>query len=356
MYGLELKILHINTEKTWRGGEQQTLYLAKGLKDKGHESTIICQPNSPLAERAKAEGLCVDEVKMKGGVDLCAVFSIARQLRSGYDILHLHTANAHSLGFLASMLTRGHKLVVSRRVSFPISGFFGKFKYRGIDKVIAVSEEVRKGLINSGIPPQLIVTIHSAIDLGRYREICGKPSEPVVGIIAHLAKHKGHKYFLEAAKEVLAVIPDAKFIVVGDGDERKTLEDYSKSLGIAERVSFLGFQKNITKLISGCTITILSSISGEGSPGVLKESMAAGVPVVTTDVGGSSEIVEDGVTGFVVPPKDSKALASAMVKLLTDDELRKRMTTEGLRKVKEFSVNTMVERIEALYKSLLYAS
>ena len=353
---MELKILHINTEKTWRGGEQQVLYLANGLKDRGHESTIICQPNSPLSERAKAEGLYIKEVRMRGGVDLCAVFSIARQLRMGYDILHLHTANAHTLGFLATMLTKGHKVVVSRRVSFPIKGFFGKLKYRGIDKVIAVSEDVRRGLINSGIPPQLIVTIHSAIDLNRYKEKISEPPYPVVGIIAHLAEHKGHRFFLEAAKEVSTTIPDVKFLVVGDGDKRKELEGYAKSLGIVGRVLFLGFQKDVPKLISGCTITVLSSVSGEGSPGVLKESMAAGVPVVTTDVSGSSEIVEDGVTGFVVPPKDSKSLASAMIKLLTDDELRKRMTIEGLSTVKEFSVDTMVEKTEALYKSLLSVS
>ncbi|OHB97618.1 MAG: hypothetical protein A2Z57_10005 [Planctomycetes bacterium RIFCSPHIGHO2_12_39_6] len=353
---MKLKILHINTEKTWRGGEQQVLYLAKGLKDRGHESTIICQPNSPLSERAKTEGLYVDEVRMRGGVDLCAVFSIARHLRRGYDILHLHTANAHSLGFLASMLTRGHKVIVSRRVSFPIRGFFGKLKYRGVAKVIAVSEDVKKGLINSGIPPRLIVTIHSAIDLSRYKERGVEPSRPIVGIIAHLAEHKGHKYFLEAAKEVSVIIPYATFLVVGDGDKRRALEEYAQSLCIAEKVTFLGFQKDIPKLIPGCTITVLSSISGEGSPGVLKESMAAGIPVVTTDVGGSSEIVEDGITGFVVPPKNSKALASAMIKLLTDAELRERMTLEGLRKVKEFSVDTMVEKTEALYKSLLSVS
>lgn len=353
---MELKILHVNTEKTWRGGEQQVLYLAKGLRDRGHESMILCQPNSPLSERAKTEGVRVKELKMRGGVDLCAVFSIARHLRRGYDILHLHTANAHSLGFLASMLTRGHKVIVSRRVSFPIKGLFGKLKYKGVDKVIAVSEGVKKGLINNGIPPRLIVTIHSVIDLSRYKERGVEPSRPIVGIIAHLAEHKGHSFFLEAAKEVSAAIPDVRFLVVGDGDKREELEGYAKSLGIAERVSFLGFQKDVPKLIFGCTITVLSSISGEGSPGVLKESMAAGVPVVTTDVGGSKEIVEDGVTGFVVPPKNSKALASAMIKLLTDDELRERMTLEGLRKVKEFSVDTMVEKTESLYKSLLSVS
>ncbi|WKZ16049.1 MAG: glycosyltransferase [Candidatus Jettenia caeni] len=348
-----MKILHINTEKTWRGGEQQVLYLVKGLRDRGYESGVICQPNSPLAERAKAEKLWVDEVRMRGGVDPCAIFSVAKLLRRGYDILHLHTSNAHTLGLLASMLTKGHKTVVSRRVSFPIKHSLRRLKYMGVDKVIAVSEDIRESLIHYGIPPQLVVTIHSAIDLNRYKKRNCEPSEPVVGIIAHLAEHKGHRYFLEAAKEVSAIIPTARFLVIGDGEKREELERYAKNLDIAERISFLGFQKDIPQAVSLCTITVLSSISGEGSPGVLKESMATGVPVITTDVGGSAEIVKDGITGLVVPPMNSKALALAMIKLLTDDKLRKNLARKGLRKVNEFSVDRMVEKTEAVYKSLL---
>ncbi|TLD41815.1 MAG: Glycosyltransferase [Candidatus Jettenia ecosi] len=223
----------------------------------------------------------------------------------------------------------------------------------GIDKVIAVSEDIRKSLIHCGIPPQLVVTIHSAIDLNRYKKRNCEPSEPVVGIIAHLAEHKGHRYFLEAAKEVSTIIPTARFLVIGGGEKREELERYAKNLDIAERVSFLGFQKDIPQVISLCTITVLSSISGEGSPGVLKESMATGVPVITTDVGGSVEIVEDGITGLVVPPMNSKDLALAMIKLLTNDKLRKNLVHEGLRKVNEFSVDRMVEKTEAVYKSLL---
>ena len=348
-----LKILHINTEKTWRGGEQQVLYLAKGLAAKGHASTIICQPGSPLAERAKKEGLAVVEMSMRGGFDPIAIVKIACRLRTGYDILHLHTSNAHTLGYFASLLKRGHKVVVTRRVSFPIKGLWGRLKYTAVDKLIAVCESVRNDLVNSGIPPRLVVAIHSAIDLNRYEKRRVEPPELVVGNVAHLAGHKGHKYFLEAAKNVLAAIPGAKFIIVGDGELRSELERYAKNLAIADKVSFPGFQKDIRGFIAQCTITVLSSISGEGSPGVLKESMAIGVPVVTTDVGGSREVVADGISGFVVPPGNPDALSSAIIRLLRDKELRERMAIEGLAKVQEFSLDAIVAKTAAVYRDIL---
>ena len=348
-----MKILHINTEKTWRGGEQQILYLVNGLKKRGHDSIIVCQPDSPLYEKLRKDDFTVIPLRMLGGIDFLAAKTIAKQLSKGYDILHLHTANAHTLGALATIPFRNQRIVVSRRVSFPIKGFFRRIKYWRVNKVIAVSEDIKKSLIASGISHHLIITIHSAIDLNRFSRISNEPSEPIVGIFAHLAEHKGHRYFLEAAKEVLSTMHDVKFLVVGEGEKRMELENLSKWLGINNKVSFLGFQEDIPGLMSGCTVTVLSSINGEGSPGVLKESMAVGVPVVTTDVGGSSEIVEDGVNGFVVPPEDPHALATAMIKILTDNNLRKKMKLEGLKKVREFSVDIMVEKTESLYKSLL---
>ena len=290
-----MKILHIDTEKTWRGGEQQVLYLLKGLREKGHDSTVICQPGSALAERAKAEDICARELSMMGGVDPFAVFSIAGIMKQGFDIVHMHTSNAHTLGYAASFFSKAPKLVASRRVSFPIKGLIGKLKYSGVDKVIAVSEEIRQGLIASGLEESKVVAVHSSIDLGRFDERENEPDVATVGIFAHLAEHKGHNYFFEAAKCILESMPDVTFIVVGDGEERTALEEYVKKLGIEDRVEFRGFSEDVPRLLKECTITVLSSISGEGSPGVLKESMAAGVPVVTTDVGGSAEVVENGV-------------------------------------------------------------
>ena len=349
-----MNILHINTEKTWRGGEQQVLYLVKGLRERKHQSTIICQPHSPMSEMAMRDGFAVEEIKMRGGFDLLAIRRIARIMRKDYDIVHLHTANAHTLGVLASLLSgRRTKIVASRRVSFPIKNLFRRLKYNATDMVIAVSESVRQGLIDNGIPPEKVVSIHSSVDPGRFSGRKATSSDLIVGTIAHLAEHKGHKYLIEAAKVVLSAKPDVKFILAGNGEIRTELENQVTALGISENVIFLGFQSDVGKIINSCTITVLPSISGEGSPGVLKESMAAGIPVITTDIGGSTEIVDDGITGLVVPPMDSRALAFAITRLLTDEGLRKRIAEEGFRRVGEFTVDRMVERTELVYESLI---
>lgn len=348
-----MKILHIDTEKTWRGGEQQVLYLLKGLREKGHDSTLICQPGSALAERAKAEDVFVEELSMRGGVDPFAFFSIAGIMKQGFDIVHMHTSNAHTLGYGASFFSKGPILVASRRVSFPIKGLLGKLKYSGIDKVIAVSEEIRQGLIVSGLDESKVVAVHSSIDLSRFDERKSEPDAPTVGIFAHLARHKGHSYFFEAAAAVLDSMPGVTFMVVGEGDEREALEEQVRRLGIASRIKFHGFSRDVPDLLKECTITVLSSISGEGSPGVIKESMAAAVPVVTTDVGGSAEVVENGVSGIVVPAQDSKSLAEAMVCLLKDPGLRDSMSAEGVKRAAGFSTHVMVDRTESIYKELL---
>lgn len=348
-----MKILHIDTEKTWRGGEQQVLYLLKGLREKGHDSTVICQPGSALAERAKAENISVCELSMMGGVDPFAVFSIAGIMKQGFDIVHMHTSNAHTLGYGASFFSKSPKLVASRRVSFPIKGLIGKLKYSGVDKIIAVSEEIRRGLIASGVHEAKVVAVHSSIDLNRFEERKSEPDMPIVGIFAHLARHKGHSYFFDAAASVLDSIPDVSFMVVGDGEEREALEEQVRKLGIAGRVKFRGFSRDVPDLLKECTLTVLSSISGEGSPGVIKESMAAAVPVVTTDVGGSAEVVENGVSGIVVPPQDSASLAEAMLRLLKDPVLRDTMSREGVKRAAQFSSYAMVDRTESIYKELL---
>jgi len=347
-----VKILHIDTEKTWRGGEQQVLYLLKGLREKGHESTVICQPASVLAERARAEAIEVKEISMKGGIDPFAILQISKVYRGGYHICHMHTSNAHSLGYYASLITKAPKLVASRRVSFPIRGFLGKLKYKGADRIVAVSEEIKEGLVERGLDKDKVSVVHSSIDLNRFDEYAGEPQPPVVGIFAHLAEHKGHKYFFHAALEVSKKFPKLSFMVVGHGEERENLEKYVESLGLTQKVDFRGFSKEVPRLLKECTITVLSSISGEGSPGVLKESMAAGVPVVTTDVGGSAEIVEDGKTGIVVPPADAHALALAMEKLLGNKSFREDMRKGGRERVRAFSAETMVAKTEAVYREI----
>ena len=356
-----MKILHINTETTWRGGEQQVLYLAKGLKDRGHESVIICQPNSPLSERAKTEGLYVDEVRMRSEFDLLAAWRIGKLLRQeDYDILHVHTSHAHSIGLLARFFGKVKVMGVSRRVDFPIRS---RFKYNSSDvHYIAVSEAVKRVLIEGGVSAQKIEIVRSCIDLERFdkaeiRDVrtgwgIGKEAV-VIGNIAHMADHKGQIYLISAADIVKRRWPNVRFVIVGDGELRGELEAEARKLSLDGVMIFAGFRKDIPSILASFDIFAFPShLEGLGTS--LLDAMAMKKPIVSTTAGGIPEIVEDCVNGILVPPKDPEALATAIIRLVEDDALRFRYGNAGRRIVEErFTVDRMAEKTEAVYKKLL---
>src|SRR5262245_15218975 len=165
-------ILHLNTETAWRGGEAQTLLLAEGLRGRGHEVLIVAQPGSPLERRARASDVPVEAMAMRGEWDLRAAHRLAGILRARrFDRLHYHTAHAVAIGTLATLRAGRRLTVASRRVSFRMRGGpLGRLKYTWrVDRVIAVSEAIRLRLIRQGLPPGRVVTVHSGIDVDRFR-------------------------------------------------------------------------------------------------------------------------------------------------------------------------------------------
>ena len=177
----------------------------------------------------------------------------------------------------------------------------------------------------------------------------------MVGIIGRLTVVKGHRYFLQGAAQVLQTIPHCKFLVIGDGPLRSDLELLANDLGISDSVRFLGYRDDIPELLAVVDISVLTSIR-EGTSMVLLESMAAGKPIVATDVGGTPEVVIDGEVGILVPPKDAAALAKALITLLSDPCLASRMEMSGRQRVQaKFSLRKSVDRLEALYDELVAA-
>jgi glycosyltransferase involved in cell wall biosynthesis len=188
---------------------------------------------------------------------------------------------------------------------------------------------------------------------------------PLVAVFARLHPVKGIEYFLDAAASLAARFPLARFLVVGEGcivrdgvivpsPYRHELEDYAARLGLAERVVFTGFRRDVPELLREVAVSVLPCISNEGLSNSVLESMAAGAPVVATTVGGNPEIVEDGRTGLLVPPADSGALAGAIARLLEDRELAERLGRAARQRVADhFSVEQMVRRTERLYVDLL---
>jgi glycosyltransferase involved in cell wall biosynthesis len=254
---------------------------------------------------------------------------------------------------------------VTRRVDFPIiKNAFGKLKYRwGVDRYIAISNAIKQIMVAQGVAPDRIAVVHSGIDISRFDVVRAdpalrdefrlKPDQPVIGNVAHMADHKGQRYLLEAAPEVLREFPRARFVIVGDGELRYDLEARVARLGIEDSVIFAGFRTDVPQLLKFFDVFVMPSHM-EGLCTSIMDAMAAGVPVIASDVGGIPEIVENEKNGLLVPPRDASALAAAIIRLLRNRGEAARFAAAGRSTVeKKFTVNTMVAGNTSVYEEVL---
>jgi glycosyltransferase involved in cell wall biosynthesis len=359
-------VLHVNTERGLRGGEIQTLLLARGLQGRGHRCHLAVSPGSPLEAKGREEGLEVFPLACRGEFDLAAVVRLAGLLRRvAPDLVHYHTSHAITLGTLASLFAGRRKAVATRRVSFPLDrNPLARIKYRlRLDRIIAVSEGIREILAASGVPRDRVTVIPSAVDLRRFapppdREACRRelgysPEDFVVGSIGHLAAHKGHEILVEAASRLAPANPALRFLLVGRGEREADLRRRIAAAGLGGRFSLSGFREEVAPLLAALDLLALPSLSGEGSPAVLKEAMACGVPVVASDISGVREIVRPDMEGLLVSPGDPGALAEAILFFAADRGRGAEFGRRGRDRSGLFGADRMVERTESLYRDLL---
>jgi glycosyltransferase involved in cell wall biosynthesis len=362
-----MNILHINTERTWRGGEQQTLNLLVGLNARRIACHLICQAGSPMEERAVRAGVDVFPVAMRGEIDLAAAYRIRKLIKTqNCNIIHSHTSHAHSLAFLAS-IGSGIPRLVTRRVDFSIFRHsflkLSGIKYRFMaDYYIAISHKIKEVLANDGIPGQRIFVVHSGIDPQRFKRAEGghlvsefdiKENQQVVINVAHLAGHKGQKYLVRAIPHVLAKLPDTRFFIVGKGELMDELKETASALGLKEELIFTGFRDDVADFYQIADLYVMSSVQ-EGLGTAVLDALALAKPVVATNTGGLPEIIHDGKTGRLVAPADPEALAGGIVDMLTRVEAAKNMAKEGQSMVQNsFSIDAMVENNVEVYQKVL---
>jgi glycosyltransferase involved in cell wall biosynthesis len=340
--------------------------LARGLVERGHRSLLAAPRGSAIQRAAVAAGLPATGLPMKGEFDPASIFGIAGILREApVDLLHYHTSHAVTLGTLATLIAGRRPAVLTRRVSFSLRrNPFARFKYTfRVDHLIAVADSVRWVMIAEGIAPDRVSVIHSGIDLARFsaprdrvsidRELGLPPDAFLVGCVGHLARHKGHGTLLDAAAHVAGALPQLRLLLIGEGSERARLEARASAEPLAGRVLFAGFRDDVPRLVAALDLLVLPSISGEGSPAVIKEAMACGVPVVATDLEGVREIVEDGRDALLVPVGDPDRLAAAIQRAASDADLRRGLAEAGRVRVKEYSSDRMVERTLEVYGQVL---
>lgn len=356
-----MHIVHVDSHMSWRGGEQQVMYLTQFLHAQGHRSVVVCQPHSVLYQRAQDAGFAVRPLRMRHELDLLAAWQLGGYLQQQrVDILHMHTAHAHTIGLLACMRAPPVRQVVSRRVDFaPIRHAFSRWKYlRPHVQYITVSDAVRQILMGSGIPPDRVATVHSGIDLQRFHGVQEAPplfpvGTRVIGTVGHLADHKGHRYLVEATALVARQEPDVRVVIAGDGELRRALETQAAALGVTDRLCFTGFRQDILALMQSFEIFVMPShLEGLGT--AVLDAMALGKPVVAAQAGGIPEVVHHGRTGLLVPPRDAGALAEAIHFLLHHPEQRKAFGIAGRQRVEQyFTATRMASRTYEIYQRLL---
>ncbi|MHC4190259.1 MAG: glycosyltransferase [Planctomycetota bacterium] len=356
-----MKIVHINSEFSWGGGEAQTYYLVKGLENRGIENILIAQPNSALAEKVKEGQIKLIEIYMKGEWDIVAVLKLRKILKKiKPDVLHLHTSHAHTLGLLAGKLAKAKKIVATRRMDFPIGGFFSRLKYNKVDKIVGISEIIKEILVRGGVKEEKITVIYSAADRAPVTEKSDlqerlglKRDYRILGTVASLVERKGHRYLFEATVKVKEEFPQIKLLVVGEGPLKKDLKKLAEKLSSENEIIFTGFRKDIPEILSILDVFVSASLK-EGLGVSLLEAANYGLPIVATNAGGIPEVVEDGVTGFLVPPKDSEALAEKIIYLLSHPKEARKMGENGKERVrKNFSVEQMVNSYTKLYEGFI---
>jgi len=284
-------------------------------------------------------------------------------------IVHTHLYEAGIWGRLVGKLA-GVPVILTTEVGMTLWKkrhhlLLERFVNRFTDKMIAVSEDIRQRRIHDeGISPEKIIMIPAAVDIERFSRMISREqvrtelqidtSFPVIGTVARLVAAKRLDCLLEAARVVCEAVPQARFLIIGDGPLREELEGQAMQLGLApEHVRFLGNRQDVTDFLSALDIFVLSS-EREGLPVSLLEAMAASRPVVATRVGGIPQVIQDGHNGLLVPPHDPAGLAKAIITLTEDSTLRESVAREGYRTVEaRFSTDVVGQQIIALYDGLL---
>jgi sugar transferase (PEP-CTERM/EpsH1 system associated) len=371
MPGERISVIHLITELSTGGAQIALLRLLTGLDRDRFSPAVVCLYNGDTTIARQIRALCipVTDLGMTAKWRWDALWRLCCLLRRERPtILHTWMFHANVPGRIMGRLV-GVPIIITSRRNENIGGHLretlNRWTSRLDDRVIAVCESARQAEIKRArVPPDKVVTIYNGIDPERFitsdpqppevRKILGVPAKaPLLGLVARLHRQKGLGDLLTAVAWVRERVPDVRLLLIGEGELRDELEAQARALGLSGAVIFAGTRTDVAEIVAALDIFVLPSL-WEGTSNAVLEAMAAGLPIVATAVGGTPEVVVDGVTGLLVPPRDPSALAGALVTLLHDADLRHRMGRAGRERVKQyFSLERMVRRTEALYEELL---
>lgn len=355
------------------GGERHLSDLANSLAARGHDVHVALSPRSPLANELRAiPKQNIATIPLRNALDAASALELARLIsKKEIEIVHAHMARDYPLAAYAARRNRKSRLIITRHVLFPLSRLHG-VTLSNVSRVIAVSEAVARRLREQQLfPLDKIVTVPNGIDVDRFAEArrkfdreafrrkLGLPSDGLlVGTVGEINPLKGHEDFVRAAAIIADRFPGLHFIVAGEDssaqkEHLRALQQLIAELGLEKRVHHFGWLDDIAELY--CALDVFVSASHSESFGLaMAEAMASGTPVLATATDGAGEIIEDGVTGLLVPIGDANSMAQTMARLLEDGNEGRRLGDAALERVRErFSLERMVDATEQVYRDAL---
>ncbi len=370
-----LTVFHLDDGKELRGGQRQLLYLAKELRELGHDNTVVCRHGSPLHAAASRKNFKVLTLPYYFEWDPVSALLLRRFLKKlpaggRPPVLHAHTSHAAAMAWLASAGLDCVR-VAHRRVDFIPGSFTARFKYNKAHSVIAISEAVKEILLKAEVPEEKVAVVNSTIDLDdtpwgpaefeAYRsaaraELAAELSIPAdafwAGSLIALVPHKDPENMVRAAAIVLKEAPQAYFLLAGEGPLEEKTSHLARMLKLQDRFRLIGYRQDPYKVLAALDMFVLSSAE-EGMGSVLVEAMNASLPIVATTAGGITEVIEDGANGLTVAPRDPEALAAAQLRVINDPELRSRLAAEAHRRREDFASPRMAALTLKCYETAI---
>jgi glycosyltransferase involved in cell wall biosynthesis len=358
-----VKVLLVDLETEWRGGQNQALLLLKGLQARGHAAELVAPSAGELQKRACAVGIPVHAVQ-RNFRRARAAAKISRLTKTqNYSIVHVNEPHA----LTAAWLARAHRrapVLVSRRVGYPISrNWFARLRYDAAARIVAISRWSAERVIRSGIPESKVAIVYEGIEIpvrpsskerAEARVRWGVPAgAPLLGCVGVLSPDKGQEWLIRSLAEVRKKFPSAKLLLAGDGPCRERLQKLARDLGVADAVIFAGFIADVESVYAAVDVFLLPSFF-EALSNALLSAMAYSIPSVAFNLGGPAEIIEDGKSGLLVEPANVGALCAAISKILGDAALASSIGENGRQRIEQdFSAATMVGAMITIYEDVL---
>ena len=362
----DVRVLQISSMKTWRGGEQQVAYLTQELKKRGKKPIMVVPRKSELEKFCRDHDIQYYTLKFNNGYNLYSAWRLKIICqRNQIDILHMQCSASHTLSVFSHLMGNPAKLVLSRRVDFPIrSNKFSKLKYnyKGILQILTVSNKIKEVISPVIAQSEKIRTVYSGIDLNKFSENGEKtlrseyqipPDQFLIGNVAAIANHKDYFTFVDTAELVLKQGIKATFMIIGDdGGEKKDIEAYIKSKNLEDHIIMTGFRRDVPKILPQLDIFLFTS-KEEGLGTSVLDALAAGVPVIATKAGGVPEMIKNLENGLLCEIQRPDELAKAVEYMIEQPEEKARMVANGLEIVKKFSKESTADQTLEVYESLV---